>query len=226
MNVSVGVMARAPIPGQCKARLLAVYDPAWVAALYGAMLGDTLDALARLGPATKTVFLAPGRDGDEAVLAPLVPAGWGIQLQRGDDLGARIEHALGAMFATGARCAVISGSDAPLVNVDGVLDALSRIGDRGDEVVLAPCDDGGYSLLALTRPAPRLFEAMPWSTSAVLATTRDRALESGLRVTELPAGFDVDEPADVLRLAEVLRAAPSHAPRTAHVLKELRHRRS
>ena len=220
MNLAVGVMARAPLPGGCKTRLLAVYDRHWVADLYAAMLGDTLDAFGRLDAVTRIVFVAPSDDERaEAALEPHVPRGWQIVVQRGDDLGARIEHAFGVLFTSGADCALVSGSDAPTLALAPLNAALSSMGDGRDEVLLAPCDDGGYSLVALTRPQPRLFASMPWSTPRVLGETRERALAAGLQIRELPNGYDVDAPADVARLAEELRRAPERAPRTAAALK-------
>lgn len=213
-------MARAPLPGHCKTRLLGAYDPAWVAELCAAMLVDTLAAFGRLEPASKIVFVAPFDGGDaQAELAPHVPPGWAVILQRGEDLGARIDHAFSTMFEKGAACAVVSGSDAPTLRMGPFASALEMMREHRDEVLLAPCEDGGYSLVALTRQEPRLFESMPWSTSRVLAETRRRAVAAGLRVRELPLGYDVDEPADVARLADELRHAPHRAPRTAALLE-------
>lgn len=218
MSLAVGVMARAPVAGSCKTRLLGAFDATWVAELYGAMLLDTLATLERLEAATQIVFLAPG-EGAEAALAPLLPSGWQLVLQCGDDLGARIDHAFATMFERGAGCAVVSGSDAPTFRFEPLAEALSSMRERSGEVLLAPCDDGGYSLVALTRREPRLFASMPWSTSSVLAETRRRADASNLHTRELTTGYDVDEPADVSRLAEELRDAPQRAPRTARVLE-------
>jgi hypothetical protein len=52
----------------------------------------------------------------------------------------------------------------------------------------------------LTRPAPALFMGMTWSTSQVMARTRERARQAGLHWAELPAVADIDEPDDLLHL--------------------------
>ncbi len=214
MNLAVGVMARAPVAGRCKTRLLAAHEPTWVAALYAAMLADTLHHLAPLRAAARVIFLAPDEGAAEA-LAPFVPPGWDVVLQHGADLGSRLEHAFATLFARGATCAAICGSDAPTLAWAALAAALPRLAAQRDEVLLAPCDDGGYAVVALTRPEPRLFSAMTWSTSNVLAETRARAAAAGLVVRELPVGYDVDEPSDVVRLAAELRRAPHLAPLTA-----------
>lgn len=217
MSLAVGVMARAPVPGACKTRLLAAHEPGWVAALYAAMLADTLEKLASLGADTTTVFLAP-EEGAERAFAPHRPAGWGLVLQEGPDLGARLEHAFASLFAGGATCALVCGSDAPTFAPEPLAAALGRLGGASGELLLAPCEDGGYALIALTRPEPRLFRSMPWSTPSVLRETRARAAACGLVVRELPTGYDVDEPADVVRLTAELDAAPHLAPHTARHL--------
>ena len=77
------------------------------------------------------------------------------------------------------------------------------------DVVLAPDADGGYGLVGLRRPVPGLFEhAM--STGRVFEDTRANALERGLRVATVCAGFDLDTVADLSRLA---RARGEHAER-------------
>jgi dihydroorotase-like cyclic amidohydrolase len=81
------------------------------------------------------------------------------------------------------------------------------------DLVLGPTDDGGYYLIGLRAPCPALFEGMPWSTSAVLSRTLDRAQRLGLRVACLPAWFDVDTKADLERLAAELAVTPGLVPR-------------
>ena len=163
MSLAVGVMARAPVPGACKTRLLKAYPPEWVAGLYAAMLADTLQKLGGLGAASTTIFLAPG-EGAESAFAAHRPAGWGLRLQEGPGLGARLEHAFAALFAGGATCALVCGSDAPTFAVAPLAAGLARMAGGRDQILLGPCADGGYALIALTRAEPRLFRAMTWSS--------------------------------------------------------------
>jgi glycosyltransferase A (GT-A) superfamily protein (DUF2064 family) len=65
---------------------------------------------------------------------------------------------------------------------------------------VAPTEDGGYALIAAARPLPVLFDAMPWGTGEVMALTRERARQAGLRLNELRLLWDVDTPADYQRL--------------------------
>ena len=72
----------------------------------------------------------------------------------------------------------------------------------GASVVLGPANDGGYGLVATRcNPVPhRLFDGLAWGTSSVLAQTRRRARELSLKTVLLGEIWDVDRPADVIRL--------------------------
>jgi hypothetical protein len=230
MRVAIGVMARAPLPGRCKAGLLAAHGAEWVAGLYAAMLRDTLDGLQSVTADDYLVFVAPvepapGEEtGDEVltklafdVLARHVPAPWELVAQEGDDHGARIEHALAAMFARGASYALLAGSDAPSFPTEPLAEALAD-DTLASDVLLGPSEDGGYYVLGMSRVEPRLVRDMPWSTPAMVDTTRLRCRELGLTIRELPKWYDVDHPSDVMKLLDEVRKHPERAPRTAQFL--------
>ena len=106
-----------------------------------------------------------------------------------------------------ATSAVIIGSDSPDLPSEYICEAFARL-ERGADVVLGPADDGGYYLIGLRVPQPRLLREVPMSTPTVLADTLALARELGLRVDLLPAWYDVDTVAELRRLAAALRAAP------------------
>jgi glycosyltransferase A (GT-A) superfamily protein (DUF2064 family) len=95
-------------------------------------------------------------------------------------------------------------------------EAAAALGTGVADLVLGPAEDGGYYLIGLRAPAPRLFSGVAWGTSRVLAETLARA--GTLRSRLLPACFDVDEPDDLARLASVLARGDVHHPRTAALL--------
>ena len=68
------------------------------------------------------------------------------------------------------------------------------------DAVFVPALDGGYALIGLRRAAPSLFSAMPWSTPAVMARTRERLAAAGLQHSELAPLADIDEAADLVHL--------------------------
>src|SRR5258708_13599038 len=90
-NVTVGVMARAPLPGRCKTRLAPALGAEGASTLYRAMFLDTLDALDRLSGVRKVVLAAPEDDG-ASILGTLAPSSWRVLAQRGRDLGERLAN--------------------------------------------------------------------------------------------------------------------------------------
>jgi len=75
-----------------------------------------------------------------------------------------------------------------------------------NQAALIPSRDGGYVLLALSRFAPSLFHAIPWSTDAVCGITRERLRTLGWSWGEQSPLADIDEPADLACLPLGLRA--------------------
>lgn len=129
-----------------------------------------------------------------------------VRRQHGSDLGERLAGAFEAVFGEGPDRAVVVGSDHPTLPAGLIETAFSRLDEA--PAVLGPTPDGGYWGLGLRSTAwpeaRRLFEDVPWSSGAVLATTRERARSAGISVAELPCWYDVDRPEDLGRLREDL----------------------
>ena len=231
-EVTIGVMARAPVAGRCKTRLGRTIGAEGAARLYAAMLADRLAAASALPFARRVVLAAPEDDGP-AALRGLAPAGWEIIAQRGADLGARLGSAFGDLLGSvvdprgsgAAPLVCLVDSDSPALSLASLWPLLARPRARG-VAVAGPCEDGGYYLLGMTSLEPGILRDIPWSTSGVMAATRQRCAALGLPLEELPLAYDVDEAADLNRLARDLSAAPALAPRTWEALRALGHRGS
>ncbi len=113
------------------------------------------------------------------------------------DLGRRLQHAFDWGFERGDLVCVV-GTDIPELDRNLVEAAFSVLEGPGEHAaVIGPALDGGYYLLALSRPVPELFSAMPWSTDQVLEETMRRAQTLGLRVRSLTPLADVDRAEDL-----------------------------
>jgi glycosyltransferase A (GT-A) superfamily protein (DUF2064 family) len=88
------------------------------------------------------------------------------------------------------------------------------LGEGAVDVVVGPCEDGGYYLIGLRAPAPALFRDMPWSTEAVTEETLARARALRLRLALLPTWFDVDRGEDLARLRAPAPPEAFRPPRT------------
>lgn len=164
--------------------------------------------------------------GAMAVLAAAEAGNFGIDvpsdrlwLQNGPDLGSRIESILQRGLKM-APAAVALGADSPLVTPLDVAHAIREL--ASGNAVLGPCDDGGFYLLGLRSCPAGVLAAVPWSCEVTCDVTEFRLRSSGMKVTRVRNGFDVDTLADIQRLqSELTRVPPEVAPRTRRWLREV-----
>ena len=71
--------------------------------------------------------------------------------------------------------------------------------DQAD-VVLGPTEDGGYYLIGMKKPHPRLLREVQMSTPDVLTDTQELAKRMGVNIALLPPWYDVDTASDLERL--------------------------
>ena len=218
------VIAKRPAPGQTKTRLTPPLTAEQAAALYECFLADTLDLVRRVPGTDRAIVYLPADA--QAYFAALAPD-FELLLQQGAGLGERLDNALVSCLRRGYERVVIMNSDGPTLPVTYLARAFEALSD-GADVALGPSADGGYYLIGVRQPTSRLLREVRMSTPTVLADTLALAAEEGLRVELLPAWYDVDEAADLDRLARELAGAPPEvAPRTraflAQRLTESRH---
>lgn len=208
------VIAKAPLPGRSKTRLVPAVGAAAAARLQEAMLLDTLDAcrdaIADTGILTPSAADVPRI---RALVGPDVPIG----VQRGTGLGNALLTGVQDALAA-ASAVVLVASDIPGLPPGALGAALECLRDQAD-IVLGPGVDGGYWLIALREAHVKPFTAIPWSTRDVLSATLERCTAAGLRVALVSTWRDLDTPADLAALTE--RAADLPGARTAALLRAL-----
>lgn len=186
-------------PGRVKTRLIGALTAEQAAELHQAFLADVLDRLEALDVDLRLAWaLEPGEEVPESRVPGLG--------QEGEDLGERLYRGLAHAAEDHALVGAV-GSDHPELDPGSVRRAFAWLRE-GADVVLGPADDGGYFFVGARRESlhPRLFEEIPWSTSAVLGRTEERVAELGLEARLLPVGHDVDTPDDLARLCARLAA--------------------
>ena len=199
------VVAKRPMPGQTKTRLSPPLSPNEAAQLYECFLRDTLD-LIRNAPNVRPVIACLPENADN-YFANLAPD-FDIIPQHGNDLGERLDNIFAHCLTHGFEQVVIMDSDSPTLPAEFVAEAFKAL-DAAD-VVLGPCDDGGYYLIGLKRPAPRLLRKVQMSTPNVVRDTLALAAEAGLTVSQLPTWYDVDTAAELVRLYTELATLPAN----------------
>ncbi len=190
------VMAKAPIAGYAKTRLIPALGAEGAASLATRLLDATLAQAHSAGAAAVDLCCAPDTDHPAFARHAGTPGLW-LSVQGDGDLGARMSRAFERSLAPG-RVALMIGTDAPALDAVMLREAARALQDA--DAVFVPALDGGYALIGLRRHAPELFADMAWSTARVMAQTRERLRSAGLRHTELAAVADIDEPADLVHL--------------------------
>ena len=189
-NVAIAILAKAPIPGLTKTRLIPSIG-AHAAAVLQERLTERAVATAlaaAVGPVT--LWCAP--DPSHPSFRDLVTRhAVTLKRQPNGDLGARML----AAFAAGPT--LVIGSDCPAFTAENLRAAANALHDA--DVVLIPAEDGGYVLIGARGAHPQLFAGIGWGTPTVLAETRARIAALGLTSVELPTLWDVDTEADLAR---------------------------
>jgi rSAM/selenodomain-associated transferase 1 len=196
------VFAKLPRAGQVKTRLIPMLGKAGAASLYGAFLDDTVHVARQIGEVARELWVVRHSDGLGSLEERYTD--FSVRGQPSGDLGDRMRGAFDSAFAEGAEHVLIIGSDHPTLPASYVEQGFEAL--KGAHLVLGPTSDGGYYGVGLRRRAwPRaagLFDGIAWSTPGVLAQTRRRVEELELCHVELPSWYDVDEPDQLVRLAE------------------------
>lgn len=203
-HAALVIFAKAPVPGQVKTRLCPPLTSDEAATLHGSFVLDTLErtklAVTKFKvPFDRYLACAPS---SALVFFKIMEERQSVQLidQEGDDLGQRMSRAFDALFARGYHQVLIVGTDVPSLPLDHYKQSLALL--ETHDLVLGPARDGGYYLIGLKKPAPALFQDIPWSTDRVLALTREKAGQLGWRDALLPEWRDVDTLDDLRALID------------------------
>lgn len=213
-------MAKAPVAGAVKTRLVPPLTPAQAAEFYGALLIDQFDHLRHYAGAERYVFYAPASAGE--VFRDLGGGNYVYLAQRGGDLGARMQHVFTELGRLGHRNTLLIGSDLPALPWAILDEGFAQLAPAKPRVVLGPSRDGGYYLVGMNRPTPEIFQQMTWSHDRVLAETQARLRALAVPFGLLPGLFDFDSVEDLRDWRDAKDTASSAAmPRTREFLKKL-----
>ncbi|MDQ2954541.1 MAG: TIGR04282 family arsenosugar biosynthesis glycosyltransferase [Pseudomonadota bacterium] len=190
-ETAIAIFARAPIPGIVKTRLIPALGAHGAAVLQEQLTERAVDTAmaAVIGP---VILWATPNESHAAFheLARRFPIA--LAHQPDGDLGQRML----AAFEAGAK--LVIGTDCPALTPAHLRDAATSLQDN--DVAIIPAEDGGYVLIAMTKPQPALFRDIAWGGSQVMQETRRRASTSGLNMHEFAPLWDIDHPEDLDRL--------------------------
>ena len=199
--IPVLVFTRTPVPGRVKTRLIPAIGAERAANLHRAMLWRTVATAAAAGVGPVGLWCSPATE--HPYIAEIQREfSVGVHRQTGADLGERMHLALRSQLDD-AGGALLVGTDCPFLEARD-LQLAARALHEGADAVIGPAQDGGYYLIGVRKSVLEVFAGVAWGSDQVLAATRQTFRDLGWRWRELATRRDVDRPADLVAVADLL----------------------
>lgn len=196
------VMARAPVAGRVKTRLIPYLGRHRAARVYRQLLVDTVRRLGQSNAYSMKLSCTP--DTGHALFHRLERDNrLSLVRQPAGDLGQRMLRIFSHELLQ-HESVLIVGTDLVNLGPDHVERAFDDL-QQGADVVLTRTLDGGYGLIGMNRLYGQLFRGIPWSTSRVADVTVNKARRLGLTVWVGDGLRDIDEPGDYVRWKKTAR---------------------
>ena len=193
-GAALALFAKAPVPGRAKTRLAAALGAEGAAEFHAECVRTFWERVvtdARVHPYLYCDGFWPDFE--------LLVGKSSFRTQRGVDLGERMRNCLTDLLCSGYAKALIVGSDAPTLPEAQMREALDAL--DGAEVAVGPSLDGGFTLIGACRTARDMFRGVPWSRPDTRCACLAAIRATGLTAVEtLTSAYDVDVPADLVRL--------------------------
>lgn len=198
------IIAKEPQVGTTKTRLSPPLELSQAAALFEALLEDTIDLVASLESIDLAVAVTPPES--TGYFENKTPEGTLLIPVTCVDIGDCLKQVFAELFEQGYPKVLAFNSDGPSLPIEYIHQAVTLL--ETHDVVFGPSDDGGYYLVGLNEPRPGLFADIQWSTSQVLEQSLANVEAEKLRVTLLPEWYDVDTADDLERLLREVQRYP------------------
>src|ERR1700760_517383 len=179
LAAQIVVLAEEPIPGRVRTGLTPPFSPREAAALAGAGLADTLQAVRRTRIVRRVLCL----DGEPG---PWLPDGFEVLAQRGRGRDERIAAAMWDTYTGLPLPIVVVGTGTPQVTA-GLLEAAAEpLARTMADAAFGPAESGGFWLLGLRRPDPDLTLGVPMAEPITGRAQLVRMIQARLRIHMTP----------------------------------------
>jgi len=194
------VFCKAPVFGTVKTRLLSVLSKKQATEFHIRLATQTINQAIKSQLCPVEIWCSPNID------HPFFQAfEAGLKQQKGKDLGERMHHALQTTL-TQCSSAILIGTDCPSMTIDDLDQAFTKL-EEGSDIVIAPAEDGGYTLIGLKKIQGKkkvrsIFKNIDWGTSKVFDQTISKINKLDLYCYKLSMQWDVDRPEDFRRYVD------------------------
>ena len=183
------IFVKYPEKGKVKTRLALTTSNNFAVSIYNLIAGQLFKLVETLNNDVD-MFVFYATNDDEVKIRNWVGKEYNYKAQNGNTLGDKMANAFEEIFASDYDSALIIGSDVPEITNDILLKSFTLL--NSCDIVIAPSDDGGYSLLGMNKFNSKLFKNIEWSTINVLNETKKRINENKLKLKILDTLKDID----------------------------------
>ena len=182
------IFTRNPEPGKVKTRIAKEIGEEKALEIYKFLLKKTLSVTKYLRVKKEVCYSEEIKEND------IWPGEiFRKSLQKGKDLGERMENAFEKGFQDGFQKIIIIGSDLYDLEKADLELAFQKL--EKNDFVIGPAEDGGYYLVGMKSFFPKVFRKKSWGTSSVLKDTLDDLKEH--KIAFLEERNDVDNFDDI-----------------------------
>ncbi len=181
-------------PGQVKTRLAEIIGDHKASEVYALLVDKTLNCIQTV-EAEKHIYFSSYLENDTF-------SDYGHFIQKGNDLGARMQNAFETSFNTGYQNVILIGSDLPDISAKIINQAYQQL--KVNDIVLGPAEDGGYYLIGLSHMLLSVFKNKPWSQPNLLDVTLNELSQNNFKVALLETLNDIDTFEDLKQYPELL----------------------
>lgn len=197
-DTSLLVFTRAPVPGQCKTRLISELGEEGAAELQRELIRNTIIKFCADAICPVQLWCSPD------ITHPFFQSlksefSLSLQNQIGETLGDKMFYALSGQTS---QYSILIGSDIPLISTDYVTSAINTL-KQGADVVVGPAEDGGYVLIGFNGKVENVFLEIDWGTDKVLNQTYSQMNQRELNWHALDVLWDIDDMKDYQRYQSI-----------------------
>jgi uncharacterized protein len=190
LNNLLFIFYRNPELGKVKTRLAKTVGDEKALAIYLKLVSHTR-AICQDLPLNKVVYYSHFVDTEDAWSG----SHFQKKIQRGNDLGKKMQNAFAEGFKNGYQSICIIGTDCFELTAEIIEQAFDQL--KNHDTVIGRANDGGYYLLGMKKPVPEIFQNKNWSTDSVAKDTINDFKRLGLSFATLPPLTDIDEEKDL-----------------------------
>ena len=186
METVIIIFAKSPIRAKVKSRLgmeVGIEASLWI---YKKLLYHT--SKVTLKSKLKTVLF---KNKESPILKTIFKHVNEFQIQKGEDLGSKMENAFGWAFSKKYKKVILIGSDLWSLDEETLIEAEKAL--EYNDLVIGPCYDGGYYLIGMKKLNDKLFKGISWGEQKVFKQTLSKVSENSVYYLNIKNDIDNEQ---------------------------------